>query len=151
MTPEEITHEALWLATRLAPDARCRRRTVAAVVFTLDGRYVAHGRNGGPLNEPGCPEGLCPRGLRTRAEVPSYLDGPTDYTSGPGQCVYPHAEDNAKTKALAAAERQPSVKINECFMAVSVPPCTDCENNVLATSDLAFVVWPGGRWGNPNA
>ena len=88
--------------------ADCRRRQVAAVVVSPEGKIVGVGWNG--LRNGSCTAGDCPRGTKTYDEVPAF----TDYVAT--DCF--HAEDSA---LQAAGERAHGGTIF-----VTCEPCSGC-------------------------
>lgn len=61
------------------------------MIVDTDRRIVSTGYNGAPAGEGSCLFGDCPRGLLSREQMPSSLDGNNDLSN----CISLHAEQNA--------------------------------------------------------
>jgi deoxycytidylate deaminase len=128
------------VANAVALRGDCRRRQVGAIIV-WGNRVWATGYNGPPTGgQPGCLDGACPRGLKSKEEIPPY----SDYSN----CIAVHAEVNALRQFHFIREyAEPLVvwswglgpldPIPPPAIFVTAPPCTDCaialkEQNVVA-------------------
>lgn len=80
----------LEISRAVAARGDCRRRQVGAVIVGVDNRIISTGYNGSVSGGPSCLAGECPRGLKSKDEVPP----DSDYRSGAGRCWALHAEQN---------------------------------------------------------
>lgn len=132
---EYFLEGAEWAALR----ADCTRRSVGAILVKEDRTVVSTGYNGAEPGGPSCLKGECPRGLKTREELPGYADpGATSYDIGAGACVAIHAEQNCLLRASWSEQLGSTLYVN-------CEPCPGCWRMIKA-SPLARVVWPGGDW-----
>lgn len=63
----------------------------------------------------------------------------SSYDTGPGTCIASHAEQNALAD-VTSPER-----LRGATMYVTEEPCAGCVRQVRNTTDIAAIVWPGGR------
>lgn len=127
----------LGLATAVALRADCTRLRIGAVLMRPDKTVVATGYNGGPPKGASCLKGECPRGLKTREEVPGYADeNPSSYDVGPGSCIALHAEQNALLRATWD-------EMQDATLYVTHEPCPGCIRMIVGTH-IAKVIWPEG-------
>jgi dCMP deaminase len=124
----------LRIAQAVAERSDCRRSKVGAVIVDAGLRIVSTGYVGTAPGEPGCLAGVCPRGLRTTAEVPP--------GSAYNDCISFHAEVNA----LLYSDR--TRHENGCIY-VTREPCHWCYKLIKAAG-IATVVYlqnntPDGR------
>lgn len=146
MIGEEELALALREARSLADHGSfCTRRKVGAVLFDVDGRFLAYGVNRTPVGQR-CDEGHCPRGQSTHAELPP--DSP-----GYDQCIAQHAEMTAielATERLAARMGEPTVQMlsgpqlfRYTTMVVTDEPCHECMPRLKYFQ--MNVYWPEGK------
>lgn len=126
--------ETLLAMCRLLADCRadCRRSRHAAIVFdeaTKD--IISLGYNGLPSNGGSCLGGDCPRGLRSKDELPSL----TPYSEGPGRCDAVHAEANAIMRAGRETRGR--------TLYVTGEPCHGC-SVLIRGAGITRVVHPRG-------
>lgn len=113
-----------WVATR----ADCRRARHGAILVA-NNRVVSTGYNGSPRGDQrSCLAGDCPRGTKTRDEVPSHEQGNHDFSD----CISLHAEQNA-----IAYAREPADTIY-----ITGKPCDGCRK-LIAAAGIERVVYPG--------
>ena len=121
------------IAEAVSLRADCSRRRVGAVVVK-DNRIVASGYNGGAAGGPSCLAGKCPRGRKSREELPGFMDGNHDYDSEANFCIAIHAEVNA----LLYASRS---DVEGAILYVTCEPCLTCWK-IVSNSGIAEVVFP---------
>jgi len=121
------------IAKAVSARAKCRRRTVGAVL-TVDRRIIATGYNGAPPGEADCLDGACPRGLLDYTQVPGL--GDYDRPGTPGFCIAIHAEVNALLFATRDTKGATAYITDE--------PCPGCRK-ALAAAGIQRAVWPEGE------
>lgn len=122
--PEHFMRGAQWASER----GECRRRQVGAVLVDSRNRVRGVGWNGTIDGLPNCLEGACPRGHKSKEEVPPG----TPYTD----CIATHAEENLLRNT--AKEH-----VKDSIVYVSEEPCERCIT-LLKASGVAEVYWTDG-------
>jgi dCMP deaminase len=112
---------ALALADVVKLRAACTRRQVGAVILDRDGRVGATGYNGTPAGSTHCTDGGCPRGAYGYDQIPGFLGN----NGHPVACTALHAEINAAAWALTH-----DVDPASSLVAITCPPCPDCERRL---------------------
>jgi dCMP deaminase len=115
---------AHWVAMR----ADCRRGRYGAVLVK-NNRVISTGYNGAPSGKESCLKGDCPRGLKSREELGSHLDGNHNYSD----CISLHAEANA----IAYADGD---KCRGATLYLTGPPCDMC-SKLIRAAGIVRVVW----------
>ncbi len=118
----------LGIAQAVSAGAECIRRQVGAVLVR-DGRVVSCGANAMPPGQPGCLDGLCPRGQKSYGEIAA-----RSAYEGPGQCFALHAEEAA---IIGAGYEQ----CRGAVLYVTCEPCPGCYR-VINAIGIARVVFP---------
>lgn len=152
-----------------------RRRVGAVIIEPLRHWITGAGYNGTEPGGPSCLKGECPRGRHFRVEEPyerhcpgcgsdgasfcsecvyffkcacgkewqpgtgcedSVMPG-ASYDTGPGACINGHAEQNAQAAATSS--------LAGATMYVTDEPCGGCVRQIRVTTEIAAIVWPGGR------
>ena len=129
------------IATAVSARADCTRRQVGAVIVDLNRRIIGTGYNGGPMNGLSCLAGECPRGLLTKEQLPSYVDGNSNFDSGPGACIAIHAEINALLYSDVSLRQGATLYSTD-------EPCANCWKQI-SNSGIATVMWPDRATGKP--
>jgi dCMP deaminase len=130
----------LELAKTVSLRAKCRRRTVGAVIVDSANKIVSTGYNGPPESSQDVPanqaplldclEGGCPRGLQSKTDVKPY----TAY-DGENFCIASHAEENAINFR--------NTSVRGCSIYVTDKPCYNCTRTLLGNG-VVMAYWPGG-------
>lgn len=114
--------------------AKCRRRSVGAVIVDNENRILSTGYAGFPSGLPDCLDGACPRGLSKKGEIPP--DAPYENPNTAGYCPSIHAEMNAVHYART--------NLNNCIIYITDKPCPGCQKQ-LAAVGIIKAVWPEGN------
>lgn len=107
----------------------CTRRQVGAVIIGPKHEIVSIGYNGVAPGEPGCLDGACPRGLKTKEEI---APG-SPYDAVDGWCIATHAEMNALTRA-------DHERLAGSTMYITCEPCRECAK-VAANTPLCQIIY----------
>lgn len=127
----------LGIAGAVAARAKCRRRSVGALVVDDEHRILSTGYNGFPSGSTtDCLLGGCPRGLTRSGEIPP--DSPYTDPASPGFCSALHAEANCLLFNAGQALRGATMYVTD-------RPCPDCLR-LIAGAGIKRVVWPAGEF-----
>jgi dCMP deaminase len=122
---------AIGIASAVAERADCRRMKVGAVILNAVHRVVSTGYNGVTPGRDGCLNGKCPRGRRTKEEIPDLE--PSYDIPGPTFCIATHAEMNALIQA-------DPVQIKGGTLYCTLRPCSSCYK-IISNTELSRVVY----------
>lgn len=115
------------IARTVATRSKCVRRQVGAVLADpVSHDLLETGYNGSPSRWPECGD-ACPR-------AHSGVEPGSSYDTGPGACIYTHAEANC---LLRAGRRS-----RGAWLYVTSEPCGGCRK-LIAAAGVDLVMWAG--------
>jgi dCMP deaminase len=124
----------LGIVKAVAVRGDCRRRKIGAILVNKDHRHRGSGYNGSRPGGPSCLLGECPRGLKSKEEIPPN----SPYRGGPFPCHSLHAEKNL------LLDTRPEDRV-ESTIYISDGPCDDCLLDLQGCGAIR-IVWPAGSW-----